>query len=169
MSGKKTISMSNSNKPELPQVDLSKVSKQSRTGTTLERKWFRIQAQGSLQVLTVIINVAEVEAAFAKICGKLKVDEVGATMVFPQRTQSGGVDEITVIKDEYLDEALMTFYLTCEEGSKIVVTPRPERANPPRDLRLGEYGYNTIIGPTFAVDRRFYEYLKKNRMLLICL
>ena len=153
--------ISSSSKPELPRVDLSQASTRNRAETTLEHKWFKIQLKGSLQVLTVNVDAAEVGTAFTKICGKLNVDEVGAMMVFPQRTQSGGMDEITVINDDYIHEALMNFYLTCEESSKIIVIPYTKKANPPRDYRPTEYGYNTIVGPTFAVDRTFYEYLQE--------
>ena len=57
----------------------------------------------------------------------------------------------------------MTFFLTCEEeGSKVIVIPSTETMNPPQDYRPTEYGYNTIVGPGFAVDRNFYEYLQEN-------
>ena len=56
----------------------------------------------------------------------------------------------------------MTFYLTCEEGSKVIVIPSSKKTKPPRDYRPTEYGYNTIVGSTFAVNRDFYEYLQEN-------
>ena len=60
-------------------------------------------------------------------------------MLFPQRTQFGAIDEITVIKDEFLDETPMTFHLTYEEGSKIIVIPCTEKPNSPCDHRPNGY------------------------------
>ena len=64
-------------RPELPKVDLRQASKRNRASTTLERKWFKIQRQGSLQIITVNIEVEQINNSFSKICTKLKVGPVG--------------------------------------------------------------------------------------------
>ena len=109
--------------PELPRLDVTNASTKRRCKTTIERKWFKLQIQGTLQVTTANILVSEVEEAFSKICQIMKVDENRYQVLYPQRSEDGGVDFITLSKDAFLKDALMTFYLTCEEGSKLILTP----------------------------------------------
>ena len=152
--------ISSGSRPELPQVDLSRASSRNRTTETLARKWFKVQLKGTLQVVTVEINATEIDDAFSKICTRVKlVKNKNAVILYPQRTVQG-VDEISIENDEFLKESLMHFYLTCEEGAKLLVTA--EEDSSVRDYRPNEYGYNTIVRSTFTVDKRFYEYLQEN-------
>ena len=148
--------------PELPRLDVTNASTKRRCKTTIERKWFELQIQGTLQVTTANILVSEVEEAFSKICQIMKVDENRYQVLYPQRSEDGGVDFITLSKDAFLKDALMTFYLTCEEGSKLILTPISISKDHKRDYRPVEYGYNTIIKKGFTVDKRYYEYLQEN-------
>ena len=152
--------------PELPRLDVTNASTKRRCKTTIERKWFKLQIQGTLQVTTANILVSEVEEAFSKICQIMKVDENRYQVLYPQRSEDGGVDFITLSKDAFLKDALMTFYLTCEEGSKLILTPISISKDHKRDHRPVEYGYNTIIKKGFTVDKRYYEYLQENPSVL---
>ena len=143
-----------------------KGARSNATETMLSQLGYKqVQAtklKGSLQVVTIVVKVDEVADAFSKICTRLKVvDENCASFTYPQRTLGGGHDDITVQKDEYLEESLMTFFLTCEEGSKIIVEIH-NNVTKGRPYCPKEDGYNTIITPNFTVDIRFSEYLQKN-------
>ena len=149
---------------DLPRVDLSKANDSKRNNTTLERKWFRVQRQGSLKVATVDITASNIEESFTKACRIVQIEENDATIVYPMRT-SEGKDDITISNDEFVKESLMTFFLTCEEGSKIIVVPSQTKQKA-RDYRFTEYGYNSIIKKTFSVNRQYYEYLQENVFLI---
>ena len=152
-----------SQRPQLPNTDFGNASKANRPSRVLERKWFKVQKKGSLQLMTVNIDAANAETAFEKICNKVKVDPVGASVVFPLRTSSkGDHDDIVIENDADVKESLMTFFVQCEEGSKLIVVPRNIPIKKTRDYRPTEYGYNTIVGPSFVVNRHFYEYLQEN-------
>ena len=155
--------MSTGSRPELPQADLSRVNQRNREKYTLERKWFKIQRQGSLHVQTINVDVKDVYDVFNKICKMLKLEDKmdKVLLQYPQRNETVGLpDAITIAKDDFIEESLMTFYLTCEEGSKIIVVLDEE--NKARDYRTVEYGYNAIVKKTFTVDLRFYQYLEEN-------
>ena len=154
-------------RPELPNTLLTRSAKANRPKNALVRKWFKVQKKGTLQLMTVTIEAADVENAFAKICTKVKVDPVGASFVYPLRTSEKGThDDITVENGEDLNDSLMTFFLQCEEGSKLIINPPKVLVEKTRDYRPTEYGYNTIVGPSFVINRHFYEYLQENHIVV---
>ena len=124
--------------------------------STLKQKWFKIQAEGFLKVLTTAVEVSNIDSAFNKMCSQLKMGEGSASLMYPQRNDSGTFDTITVNEDdEYRNEGMMTWFLTCEEGQKVIMRPgisvSSKKAG--RDLRFTEYGYNTIVGHCFTVQK----------------
>ena len=83
--------------------------------------------------MTVTIEAADVENAFAKICTKVKVDPVGASFVYPLRTSEKGThDDITVENGEDLNDSLMTFCGACRGA-----WPKAKRSQAERSFYMG--------------------------------
>ena len=91
--------------------------------THLVRKWFHLKVQGSVKVVTVEATADDIGNFFSKVCDKLGVEQEGATLLYPMTTTAGLHCEISIEKDQFIIESLMTFFLSCEEGSQLVVVP----------------------------------------------
>ena len=148
-----TITTNTMSSTDLPRADVSKANEQKRNDKTLLSKWFLLKVKGTVKVVTIEATADDIGNFFTKVCDKLGVEEEGATLLYPMRTTSGSHCEISIEKDEFVIESLTTFFLSCEEGSQLVVVPPKKEEKKGRDYRTTEYGFNTIIKKKFVVDR----------------
>ena len=144
--------------PSLPSVDISHAS-------SPPEKSFWVKKRGTLALHTMTFEYKNHGNIFHDVCEKVKALDVEKDVIMEYAQRCGGSAPVTVTiaHDKFLAKSLKIFYTTCEEWSTVIVTV-PEKACS-RKLHPNEVLYNTVVGPNFTVDERFYELLFEQKEL----
>ena len=66
-------------------------------------------------------------------------NETHVALSYPQHTVQDPHEEITIVKVEFLEESLMTFYHTCKEGLKLIVEVEEHNVKLGKNYHPGEW------------------------------